>query len=38
MINIKKLKLNKDVYVKAFLDKGADLSNEVNQVIELHDK
>ncbi len=36
MINIRDLKENKEKYINGFLNRGSDLTNEVNQVIELH--
>ncbi len=38
MINIRDLKENKEKYIKGFINKGSDLTSEVEKIIELHDK
>ncbi len=38
MINIKDLKNNKEKYIQGFINRGQDLTSEVEKVIQLHDE
>ncbi len=38
MIDLKHLKLNKDLYITNYINKGNDLTNEINSVLEYNDK